>query len=251
MNQGWVRSKLRRWIVNLAFAGWVFFNIVGFSLFALSFRRTLAVWAISADGPAAAVTMLHGQTIVAWGDAKPQRNPYPESAFHLGIGGNFWIVDDFDAGMFYLFRRWQLEQTDTGGWSARMVGQPSVAPIEPQGSSFPLVAPRRGQTTTSFDRTASFPGGIIVSRYYVAYLDGMSALLLTNLWLPRWTTASPLAISILICVWISVRRVRRLIVFRRKQQQRCVACGYDLTGNASGVCPECGVRVAKDEALPA
>lgn len=26
---------------------------------------------------------------------------------------------------------------------------------------------------------------------------------------------------------------------------RCGRCGYDLTGNASGVCPECGTRVAR------
>ena len=27
---------------------------------------------------------------------------------------------------------------------------------------------------------------------------------------------------------------------RRKREGRCLRCGYDLTGNASGVCPECG-----------
>jgi hypothetical protein len=25
----------------------------------------------------------------------------------------------------------------------------------------------------------------------------------------------------------------------------CVTCGYDLTGNTSGTCPECGTAVAK------
>ncbi len=27
---------------------------------------------------------------------------------------------------------------------------------------------------------------------------------------------------------------------RRRKRGECVACGYDLTGNVSGVCPECG-----------
>ena len=34
-----------------------------------------------------------------------------------------------------------------------------------------------------------------------------------------------------------VRRVRRR---RRLGAGRCAACGYDLTANVSGVCPECG-----------
>ena len=28
--------------------------------------------------------------------------------------------------------------------------------------------------------------------------------------------------------------------WRRRQRGECVACGYNLTGNVSGVCPECG-----------
>lgn len=28
--------------------------------------------------------------------------------------------------------------------------------------------------------------------------------------------------------------------WRRRRRGRCVKCGYDLTGNVSGVCPECG-----------
>ncbi len=34
---------------------------------------------------------------------------------------------------------------------------------------------------------------------------------------------------------------------RRKQRRigRCHACSYDLTGNSSGVCPECGTAVAE------
>jgi hypothetical protein len=31
---------------------------------------------------------------------------------------------------------------------------------------------------------------------------------------------------------------------RRPQPGRCSSCGYDLTGNTSGVCPECGTPVS-------
>ena len=30
---------------------------------------------------------------------------------------------------------------------------------------------------------------------------------------------------------------------RRRKRGLCVRCGYDLTGNVSGVCPECGTEV--------
>jgi hypothetical protein len=30
---------------------------------------------------------------------------------------------------------------------------------------------------------------------------------------------------------------------RRKLMNLCIACGYDLTGNVSGTCPECGEKV--------
>lgn len=32
----------------------------------------------------------------------------------------------------------------------------------------------------------------------------------------------------------------------RRRHGRCTQCGYDLTGNVSGVCPECGRNVAVD-----
>lgn len=28
----------------------------------------------------------------------------------------------------------------------------------------------------------------------------------------------------------------------RRRRGICVECGYDLTGNVSGICPECGAR---------
>jgi len=31
--------------------------------------------------------------------------------------------------------------------------------------------------------------------------------------------------------------------WRRRRAGRCIYCGYNLTGNLSGVCPECGERI--------
>jgi hypothetical protein len=33
--------------------------------------------------------------------------------------------------------------------------------------------------------------------------------------------------------------------WRRRRRGLCIKCGYDLTGNVSGVCPECGARIER------
>jgi hypothetical protein len=57
-----------------------------------------------------------------------------------------------------------------------------------------------------------------------------------NLVLPAWllvgaTAALPLA-----------RAVRHVRTARLRRPGHCPRCGYDLTGNVSGMCPECGTR---------
>jgi hypothetical protein len=36
----------------------------------------------------------------------------------------------------------------------------------------------------------------------------------------------------------------------RRRRGRCEQCGYDLTGNKSGVCPECGHRLGETRRAP-
>ena len=36
--------------------------------------------------------------------------------------------------------------------------------------------------------------------------------------------------------------------YRRRKRGLCVRCGYDLTGNVRGVCPECGMRIVQVKA---
>jgi hypothetical protein len=33
--------------------------------------------------------------------------------------------------------------------------------------------------------------------------------------------------------------------WHRRRRGSCVACGYNLTGNVSGVCPECGAEIER------
>lgn len=58
-----------------------------------------------------------------------------------------------------------------------------------------------------------------------------------SFWTPIWTMMTPFIALVGWSYWIE-RRQRRLSV--------CSACGYDLTGNVSGVCPECGTPIPGD-----
>jgi len=54
-----------------------------------------------------------------------------------------------------------------------------------------------------------------------------------------------LAGSPLLLIWLWNRRLRRSlrVQLRRKGVFLCIPCGYDLTGNVSGRCPECGAGI--------
>lgn len=58
------------------------------------------------------------------------------------------------------------------------------------------------------------------------------------IWLPAW-----IAIGFVAC-----GRLDRWIKQLRLKPGHCKACGYDLRGNESGICPECGEAVEASEA---
>ena len=60
----------------------------------------------------------------------------------------------------------------------------------------------------------------------------------------------PLAsiLAILPISWAIGRVANRLRTARLRRLNVCIACGYNLTGNTSGVCPECGTPVPKEPA---
>ena len=68
-------------------------------------------------------------------------------------------------------------------------------------------------------------------------------------------------IAIAIAVYFSVWGIRnwlhvwfRWLPYYERQQRRakgfCATCGYDLKGNVSGVCPECGAPVKSEPERP-
>ncbi len=60
----------------------------------------------------------------------------------------------------------------------------------------------------------------------------------------RWALVAPPAIIIPL-VWLVARWWKHR---RRPLPNHCPSCGYDLTGNVSGRCPECGATVSAQSA---
>ena len=74
--------------------------------------------------------------------------------------------------------------------------------------------------------------------FFVAYREGRFYGLGASLvFFTYWGLLTLLAI---LTFKSTVERRRRM---RRLQEGLCINCGYDLTGNVSGVCPECGAEV--------
>jgi hypothetical protein len=76
--------------------------------------------------------------------------------------------------------------------------------------------------------------------YYRRKVDG--ALGYRTWWIgfPMWVPLTLFAAyPTLACIGWALRG------YRRRRRGLCVKCGYNLTGNVSGVCPECGAEVKR------
>ncbi len=62
-----------------------------------------------------------------------------------------------------------------------------------------------------------------------------------------WITAGGVLLAVALVQGMS-RWFTRVRAIERQAQNRCQGCGYDLTGNVSGVCPECGTAVQEHDA---
>jgi hypothetical protein len=89
--------------------------------------------------------------------------------------------------------------------------------------------------------------------YYVGRFDGWHMNINAVGWLARWLwddvpgtqisglTVGWVALSIMPVRWLVVNEL--LARKARRMGRSCRSCNYDLTGNVSGTCPECGRKV--------
>jgi hypothetical protein len=105
----------------------------------------------------------------------------------------------------------------------------SVQPDEPWFTVLSVYVPA--------DRNYSLaPDSYYGTAVYDAYETGGKA----KLWVayaPIWPVIIPLAV-LLVYLRLTDRRI---------PPGHCQKCGYDLTANVSGACPECGISIAVDE----
>ncbi|HXE52163.1 MAG TPA: hypothetical protein VN541_04075 [Tepidisphaeraceae bacterium] len=72
---------------------------------------------------------------------------------------------------------------------------------------------------------------------YSRLADLMAGSILRQVWLPFWL------VSVLFCCLPLIRATVWLRERHRMRSTLCRACAYDLTGNTSGMCPECGTAI--------
>ena len=86
------------------------------------------------------------------------------------------------------------------------------------------------------------PATVSVVSSYTGLLFGWNGTGRVSMLVPWWLIPLGLAYPL----WILVRHVHRTETRRvRRRLGLCRDCGYNLTGNESGVCPECGTAVVQ------
>lgn len=76
---------------------------------------------------------------------------------------------------------------------------------------------------------------------YSRFTEYLTHIAMRQLWLPFWLIAACLLMLPLLrmSLWFS----KRARASHRMRTGRCSGCGYDLAGNTSCTCPECGMHI--------
>jgi len=111
----------------------------------------------------------------------------------------------------------------------RKLGPGSWAVSYPRTKPSTTVRFLRAEYMSNAQEFAHFPGGSNFPERYVSYPGGRL------LRIPLIHLFILFAVFPCVCSWCAIRDWRR-----RRPEGHCPSCGYNLTGNSSGVCPECG-----------
>jgi hypothetical protein len=138
--------------------------------------------------------------------------------------GAFWVHNRNE----FLLEAIETERGNLGfamcnGWLVVMVARPML-PIEG--------TPNPGLTPPSRPPPTFWSSILCVERVRMPGGDALQIRLRT--WVPL------VVFGVYPLIAFTVRPLRW---WRRRRGGLCIKCGYDLTGNVSGVCPECGTEV--------
>jgi hypothetical protein len=95
-----------------------------------------------------------------------------------------------------------------------------------------------------------YPGAVAVATYdprmtdFTVFFD-RPAPQWPRFWRPQWGKKGAPVYVVLVPLWIPIVLVAGLTYWAHRRARgfppgHCRRCGYDLTGNISGTCPECG-----------
>jgi hypothetical protein len=138
-----------------------------------------------------------------------------------------------------LSRRWWIFRYDDSVYDVKRVAQARAAvqsywnsriqPLPPSGELTP------GQIRAERARRAQLDAAYLAAQHILSNAGYESYCAVT---FPMWLLMVP-ALFLLPVAWL-VSALRRRY---RQWTGRCQSCGYNLTGNTSGICPECGETV--------
>jgi len=140
----------------------------------------------------------------------------------LSTRSAYWNVE-FQGGALWIWhsdvaRPWPVV-SQAWTWRFNRYARPSRRWLLPRLGRFQMYRPIAGGPATASAPIPPGPGTVVAA----------GQALILPLWIPFLLVAVPTSI------WF--RRDRRRI-----PPHCCQRCGYDLTGNTSGVCPECGAK---------
>jgi uncharacterized paraquat-inducible protein A len=84
----------------------------------------------------------------------------------------------------------------------------------------------------------------------LAYYPALALVLIAAVTRQAWMLIAVIGYVLLVAtmsVAASFRAINQRERHRRWQEKLCVKCAYNLEGNQSGVCPECGQPIIKQE----
>lgn len=144
------------------------------------------------------------------------------------LAGRKFVAINFSVGEVSVTLGFDARRTGSEGVSLRSFRVTDLCPLSSVDKSGRLVTVSRRKYRPPFWERYNITSGGVVRRG-------------AKVSIPYWVLVGIFGVAPGSCLWRGYRR------YRREGTNRCLECGYDLTGNISGVCPECGAGVPTQE----